>query len=201
MHRKTLAALALSTFGFISGCSSEDAALRAAIEEKVAKEGNSLACASVLNSAGSFPMAYHADGMLNYGADKNTLDQLVKDGFLSSKPVKVKSVYGGLNGETVGSPQAIEYSLTPVGKKYARANQFCVPTELADTKIETDGSKRSLLVTQYFAAEKTPETERLSSILAKINPQMPKILDEELPLFFTVKKTIKEDIVSIEKLG
>lgn len=182
----------------LSGCTTDDARLKSAIATKLSTEGNPLVCAAVLNDVGRFPFNYHADGMLNHGANKKTLDKLAELGFLSARPVLVQSIYGGMNGEKVGSPQATEYSLTPLGSKYNQNNKFCVPNEMAETDVEADGSRRTLLVTQYFAVERNAETERLISALAEINPSLPLLLEKDLPLRFTVRTSAKADILSVQ---
>lgn len=183
----------------LSACNNKDALLKAAIAENLATDGNPLACAPVLNEVGRFPFAYHADGMLNHGADKTMLDKLVAGGFLKSRAIKVKSIYGGLNGEVVGSPQATEYALTPLGKKYSQNNKFCIPNELEDTDVVAHGSERSLLVTQYFSAVRNEETLKLSSLLASINPSLRLMMQKDLSMKFAVRTSIKSDILSIEK--
>lgn len=185
----------------LAACDSEDARLKSAIAQNLAAEGNPLACAPVMNEVGGFPFAWRSDGMLNHGADKNTLDQLVKGGFLTSRPIKVASVYGGLNGETVGSPDAIEYAVTPMGSKFVQGNRFCIPNELADTDVEADGSRRALLVTQYVAGVRSPEAERLVKILAPLNPNLARLLDEDLPIRFSVRTSAKFEVLTVQKVS
>ena len=189
----------LIAVAMLAACSGQEKALKAAIADKVTAEGNPMACATVLNEVGRFPFDYHIDGMLNHGANKTALDKLVQLGFLSSKPVKVQSIYGGLAGETVGSPDAIRYDLTASGKKYAQKNQLCLPHELAETQVEETTEERTLLVTQYFSAIKNPETEKLGTVLVSLNPEIGQFLKEDLPMKFTVKTSINEQILSVEK--
>lgn len=194
------ALLAVALMG-VSACNSNDARLKSAIAENLSEGGNPLACAAVLNEVGQFPFAYHADGMLNHGADKRMLDQLVQNGFLSARSIKVKSIYGGLNGEVVGSPQATEYALTPLGSKYVQGNKFCLPNEMADTEVQPDGSSRTLMVTQYFSGVRNDETLRLSKLLAGVNPNLPLLMERDLPIKFVVRTSVKADILSIEQVS
>lgn len=191
--------VAVAAIASLSACTTDDARLKSAIAQNLANDGNPLACAAIMNDVGQFPFNYHADGMLNHGADKKTLDRLTEAGFLLSRPVLVKSIYGGMNGEKVGSPEATEYRLTELGRKYNQGNKFCIPSEMADTDVEADGSRRVLQVTQYFSAERNEEVDRLARILADANPNIPLLLEKDLSLRFTVRTSAKAEILSVEK--